>query len=259
MLKVDVYFQLWTRRTRNVQEKFHPRCSFSGPMPGQIAFDFEVHRREWTTKNQTYIARGWSYSQQANLYLKKAALHSLENPRILWSCQPLISKGSLADRDVDLSYGAREVWFWHQICRYYTVCHHVEAYTLGRLSIDGFSFERVAQSNLEWIFSKLDSGFQSLVGFRIPSAGFRIPKPRILDSTSKKFLDSGIRIPLNGAIFFYINAHGILCLKIIAVVNEGAIVLDICTTLKGSPDFAAGTARAFHKLLGNFLHSEQFL
>ena len=43
------------------------------------------------------------------------------------------------------------------------------------------------------------------------------------------------------------------------MVNEGAIVLDICTTLKGSPDFAAGIARAFHKLLGNFLHSEQFL
>ena len=64
----------------------------------------------------------------------------------------------------------------------------------------GFSFERVAKSDLEWIFSKLDSGFQSLVGFRIPSAGFRIPKPRIPDSTSKKFLDSGIRIPLHGAI-----------------------------------------------------------
>ena len=64
---------------------------------------------------------------------------------------------------------------------------------------DGFSYERVAQFNLEWIFSKLDSGFQSLVGFRILSAGFRIPKPRIPDSTSKKFLDSGIRIPLRGA------------------------------------------------------------
>ena len=36
----------------------------------------------------------------------------------------------------------------------------------------------------EWI---LDSGFRSLVGFRILSAGFRIPKPRIPDSTSKKF------------------------------------------------------------------------
>ena len=64
---------------------------------------------------------------------------------------------------------------------------------------NGFSYERVAQFNLERIFSKLDSGFQSLVGFRILSAGFRIPKPRIPDSTSKKFLDSGIRIPLHGA------------------------------------------------------------
>ena len=62
-----------------------------------------------------------------------------------------------------------------------------------------FLFERLAQFNLEWIFSKLDSGFQSLVGFRIPSAGFRIPKPRIPDSRSEKFLDSGIRIPLHGA------------------------------------------------------------
>ena len=66
---------------------------------------------------------------------------------------------------------------------------------------DGFSYERVAHFNREWIFSKLDSGFQSLVGFRILSAGFRIPKPRIPDSTSKKFLDSGIRIPLHGATY----------------------------------------------------------
>ena len=43
---------------------------------------------------------------------------------------------------------------------------------------DGFSYERVAQFNLEWIFSKLDSGFQSLVGFRIVSAGFRIPEAK---------------------------------------------------------------------------------
>ena len=35
------------------------------------------------------------------------------------------------------------------------------------------------------------SGFQSLVVFRIPWAVFRIPKPRILDSTSKIFPDSG--------------------------------------------------------------------
>ena len=57
--------------------------------------------------------------------------------------------------------------------------------------------------NLIWsgsFISKLDSGLQSLVGFRILIAGFRIPKPRIPDSRIKKFLDSGIRIPLHGAI-----------------------------------------------------------
>ena len=49
----------------------------------------------------------------------------------------------------------------------------------------------------------LDSGFQSLVGFRIPSAVFQIPKPRIphsaTNSTSKNVLDSGIRISLHEA------------------------------------------------------------
>ena len=55
---------------------------------------------------------------------------------------------------------------------------HIQVYTLGRLSIDGFSFERVAQFNLEWIFSNLDFGFQSLVGFWILIAGFRIPEAK---------------------------------------------------------------------------------
>ena len=45
----------------------------------------------------------------------------------------------------------------------------------------------------------LDSGFQSLVGFRILWAVLQIPKHRISDSTSKNFSDSGIRIPLHGA------------------------------------------------------------
>ena len=40
---------------------------------------------------------------------------------------------------------------------------------------------------------------------------------------------------------FFDNVHGILCLKIIAVVSEGAMVLTKCTTLKGSPDLAAGS------------------
>ena len=40
----------------------------------------------------------------------------------------------------------------------------------------------------EW---DLDSGFQSLVGLRIPCVIFRIPKPKIPDSTSKTFPDFG--------------------------------------------------------------------
>ena len=82
------------------------------------------------------------------------------------------------------------------------LCRHVQVYTLGRLTIDGFSFERVGQFNREWIFIQLYSGFQSLVGFRILSAVFRIPRPRIPDSGSKKFLDSGIRIPLHRGIHY---------------------------------------------------------
>ena len=45
----------------------------------------------------------------------------------------------------------------------------------------------------------LDSGFQSLVGFRTPWAVFRVPRPRIPDSTCENFPDSGIWIPLHGA------------------------------------------------------------
>ena len=48
-------------------------------------------------------------------------------------------------------------------------------------------------------FSNLDSGLQKLVEFQIPKAGFWIPKPKIPDSTSKNFLDSGIRITLHEA------------------------------------------------------------
>ena len=46
----------------------------------------------------------------------------------------------------------------------------------------------------------LDSGFQSWVGFRIPWAVFRIPKPRISFSTGKNFPASGILILLHGAV-----------------------------------------------------------
>ena len=47
-------------------------------------------------------------------------------------------------------------------------------------------------------FQVVDSGFQLLVGFRIPWTVFHIAKPRILDSASKNFSDSGIRIPIHG-------------------------------------------------------------
>ena len=48
-----------------------------------------------------------------------------------------------------------------------------------------------------------ETGFQSLVGFGIPSAEFRIPPAKIsrtLDSTGTNFPDYGIRIPLRVSI-----------------------------------------------------------
>ena len=49
-------------------------------------------------------------------------------------------------------------------------------------------FQVMDSSLCHW---NLDTGFQSLMRFRIPWAVFRIPKPRIPDSTCKFFLDSG--------------------------------------------------------------------
>ena len=67
-------------------------------------------------------------------------------------------------------------------------CRHVEVF--GRLSIDGFSFERVAQFNLEWIFSKLDSGFFALIlDSNAQYSGFhkqKIPGFRNPDSLSRR-------------------------------------------------------------------------
>ena len=68
---------------------------------------------------------------------------------------------------------------------------------LRRFRIPGTGFCILCQLNL-------DSGFQSLVGFRIPSAVFRIPKPRTSNSTTKNFPDSRIRIP-----YFHGGDHGI--------------------------------------------------
>ena len=66
----------------------------------------------------------------------------------------------------------------------------------GSHAVDS-EFQLLDSSRCQW---NLDSGFQSLVGFQIPWTVFRIPKARILDSTSKNFPHSGIGIPLHGAI-----------------------------------------------------------
>ena len=93
-------------------------------------------------------------------------------------------------------------------------CHKVKETSLKtvRLSADGGA--RAHFPNSDWWSKKrlvrwsdifltqvreskrvFDSGFHSLVGFRIPWAVFRNPKPRIPDSTSENFPHSGIRIP----------------------------------------------------------------
>ena len=66
----------------------------------------------------------------------------------------------------------------------------------SRFHVTDSGFQLLDCSLCQWNFY---SSFQSLVGFRFPWAVFRIPKPRIPDSTSKNFSDYGIRIPLHGA------------------------------------------------------------
>ena len=51
-------------------------------------------------------------------------------------------------------------------------------------------------------------GFHSLLEFRIPKAAFWSPKPCIPDFTSKNFQDSGMQIPVHGAISFLSRCHG---------------------------------------------------
>ena len=62
-------------------------------------------------------------------------------------------------------------------------------------------------------FQQVDSGFPFLAGSWIPKAGFWIPEPSIPDSTSKNFLDSGIRITLPFCTFhgrYQVNFAGLL-------------------------------------------------
>ena len=54
--------------------------------------------------------------------------------------------------------------------------------------IPDFQFRYWIQDLCQW---NLDSGFHSLVGFRVPRAVFRNPKPKILCSKRKSFPDCG--------------------------------------------------------------------
>ena len=75
---------------------------------------------------------------------------------------------------------------------------------------------RESKTVLDSGFHAMDSGFQvmdsrisgtsghqilSLAGFWIPYDVFRVPKPRILESTNKNFSVSGLRISSHGASF----------------------------------------------------------
>ena len=71
----------------------------------------------------------------------------------------------------------------------------VETYLTDSLHRD-FRIPELDSSFIQW---NLVSGFQSLVGFRIPWVVLRIPNPRISDSTSKNFPQSGIGISLHEA------------------------------------------------------------
>ena len=60
----------------------------------------------------------------------------------------------------------------------------------------------------------------ALAGFQIPWAVFRIPKPMILDSTSKNFPNSRKRLTLNGANWKYVYVHRLTFLKVIEFVSQ---------------------------------------
>jgi len=52
-----------------------------------------------------------------------------------------------------------------------------------------------------------------MVGFRVPLAGFQIPKLWIPDSTDQNYLDSGFQITLCGAMFTAIVVSKIVASK----------------------------------------------
>ena len=95
----------------------------------------------------------------------------------------------------------RSLYYYFYFCEtyhFFAPCKGIQV-SLGfwiprhRFQIPGPRFRILCQWNL-------DSGFQSLVGFRIHWAVFRILKPRFAHSTRKisRIPDSGFRIPLQG-------------------------------------------------------------
>ena len=81
--------------------------------------------------------------------------------------------------------------------------HEQKVLDSGLHAVDS-GFQVLDSSFCRW---NLNSGFQSLVEFRTPYAVFQIPKPRILDSTKQKFLDSEILIPLHEAISIFFHYY----------------------------------------------------
>ena len=125
------------------------------------------------------------HSQRSKLFItiqfipyKKVALCSLENPRILWSCQPLIIKQGFPGY-----YRILIMWPWPRpfIWSSWTIVltakyADIMLSRLGLYPVEAFHrwfFFRASSSvNLEWIFTKLDSGFheQKIPGFQNPDS-----------------------------------------------------------------------------------------
>ena len=78
-------------------------------------------------------------------------------------------------------------------CKQFHLCHFAPQVRESKTVLDfgshavDYIFQVLDISFYQW---ELNSGFHSLLGFQFPCAGFRIPNPRIPDSTSKHFPNS---------------------------------------------------------------------
>ena len=70
----------------------------------------------------------------------------------------------------------------------------------GEAFLRWFFFERVDRLKFCWVNLIWSGSLVTWIPYSNPRAGLRIPKPRILDSKTEKFVDSGIWIPVHGAI-----------------------------------------------------------